>query len=199
MLKFKKSNHPSSGSTTPISDSFPSLTHFETSDSLLEEFADELALLDPFPPGNEDFDLEADLRKIEYLLNQDQSTESNIEIIDPIFEKFIDEPALDYSPPPGDEHDNDDDDLFDLKSDNNEWKKILYVDFYKDIDSKNGKNKDSKMKLLVVEAHIVELNVLVTPLLTSDSTILRSHMRLLFCLHFLSKMRTRCSNQAYSF
>ncbi|GJX68863.1 reverse transcriptase domain-containing protein [Tanacetum coccineum] len=67
VLKFNKSNHPSSGSTTPFSD------------SLLEEFADELTLLDPFPPGDEDdnFDLEAELRKIEYLLNQDLSTESS--------------------------------------------------------------------------------------------------------------------------
>nr|GEW05241.1 hypothetical protein [Tanacetum cinerariifolium] len=119
---FKKSNHPSSGSTTPLSDSFPSFTHFETSDSLLEEFTDELALLDPFPPRNEDFDLEFDLRKIEYLLNQDPSTESNIEIIDPIFEKFTDEPALDYSPPLRDDNDDDDDDgdLFDLNADNDE-------------------------------------------------------------------------------
>ncbi|GKC13621.1 reverse transcriptase domain-containing protein [Tanacetum coccineum] len=67
VLKFKKSNHPSSGSTTPFSN------------SLLEEFADELTLLNPFPPGNEDdnFDPEAELRKIEYLLNQDLSTESS--------------------------------------------------------------------------------------------------------------------------
>nr|GFB39623.1 reverse transcriptase domain-containing protein [Tanacetum cinerariifolium] len=42
VLKFKKLNHPSSGSTTPLS---------ETSDSLLEEFADELALLDLILPG----------------------------------------------------------------------------------------------------------------------------------------------------
>nr|GEZ33652.1 reverse transcriptase domain-containing protein [Tanacetum cinerariifolium] len=34
VLKFKKSNHPLSGSTTPLSDSSPSLTPFETSDSL---------------------------------------------------------------------------------------------------------------------------------------------------------------------
>ncbi|GJY32734.1 reverse transcriptase domain-containing protein, partial [Tanacetum coccineum] len=94
----------------------------ETSDSLLEEFADELALLDPFPPGNEDdnFDPEADLREIEYLLNRDPSTDSSpttdIDIIDPILERFTDEPALVYSSPPGD----DDDDLFDLKSDNEE-------------------------------------------------------------------------------
>ncbi|GJV87773.1 reverse transcriptase domain-containing protein [Tanacetum coccineum] len=44
VLRLKKSNHFSSGSTTPLSDSRPSLTSFETSNSLLEEFADELAL-----------------------------------------------------------------------------------------------------------------------------------------------------------
>nr|GEW73744.1 reverse transcriptase domain-containing protein [Tanacetum cinerariifolium] len=130
VLKINKSNHPSSGSTTPLSDSLPSLTPFETSDSLLEEFADELALLNPFPPGNKDdnFDFEADLREIEYLLNQDPSTESSpkydIDIINPVFERFTDEPGLVYSPPPGEDND-DDDDLFNLKSDNDEWKKIF--------------------------------------------------------------------------
>ncbi|GJV94279.1 reverse transcriptase domain-containing protein [Tanacetum coccineum] len=100
VLKIKKSNHPLSGSTTPPSDSFPSLTPFETSDSLLEEFTDEITLLNPFPPGNKDdnFDPEADLREIEYLLNRDPSTDSSpttvIDIIDPILERFTDEPAL---------------------------------------------------------------------------------------------------------
>ncbi|GJX74378.1 hypothetical protein Tco_0312973 [Tanacetum coccineum] len=75
VLRLKKSNHFSSGSTTPLSDSRPSLVSFETSDSLLEEFADELALLDPFPPGNEDVDFEAELREIKWLLNHDPSTE----------------------------------------------------------------------------------------------------------------------------
>ncbi|GKD35956.1 reverse transcriptase domain-containing protein, partial [Tanacetum coccineum] len=74
VLRLKKLNHPSSGSTTLLSDSCPSLTFFETSDSLLEEFADELALLDLFPPGNKDVDFEADLREIELLLNHDPST-----------------------------------------------------------------------------------------------------------------------------
>nr|GEY19810.1 hypothetical protein [Tanacetum cinerariifolium] len=85
VLKIKKSNHPSSSSTTPLFDSLPSLTPFETSDSLLEEFADELVLLDSFPTRNEDdnFDSEADLRKIVYLLNQDPSTDSDTAIIDP--------------------------------------------------------------------------------------------------------------------
>ncbi|GJZ46956.1 reverse transcriptase domain-containing protein, partial [Tanacetum coccineum] len=63
VLRLKKSNHFSSGSTTPLSDSRPSLVSFETSDSLLEEFANELALLDPFPPRNEDVDVEAELRE----------------------------------------------------------------------------------------------------------------------------------------
>nr|GEY43867.1 hypothetical protein [Tanacetum cinerariifolium] len=71
VLKIKKSNHPFSGSTTSLSNYFPSLTPFETSDSLLEEFANELSLLNLFPLGNKDvnFDPEADLREIEYLLN----------------------------------------------------------------------------------------------------------------------------------
>nr|GEZ33539.1 reverse transcriptase domain-containing protein [Tanacetum cinerariifolium] len=168
VLKFKKSNHPLSGSATPLSDSSSSLTPFETSDSLLKEFADELALLDLFPPRNEDdnFDLEVDLRKIKYFLNQNPSSESNVEIIDPILKKFIDEPALDYLHPSGD----DDDDLFDLKSDNDEWKKILYGDCYKDIDSEKDKTR-TKMKLLVVEDHIVESNDLLPQLLDNDSTL----------------------------
>nr|GEZ18163.1 reverse transcriptase domain-containing protein [Tanacetum cinerariifolium] len=118
VLKFKKSNHPSSGSTTLFSDSSPSLTPFETSDSLLEEFTDELDFLDPIPLGKEDnnFDFEADLREAKFLLHQDPSSESNIETVDPILKKFTDEPALAYLPPSGD--DDDDDDLFDLKSDN---------------------------------------------------------------------------------
>nr|GEU59723.1 reverse transcriptase domain-containing protein [Tanacetum cinerariifolium] len=71
VLKFKKLNHPSSGSTTPFSDSSPSLTPFETSDSLLKEFTDELDFLDLIPPGKEDnnFNFEADLREIEFLLH----------------------------------------------------------------------------------------------------------------------------------
>nr|GEV96035.1 hypothetical protein [Tanacetum cinerariifolium] len=159
VLKIKKTNHPSSGSTTPLSDSSPSLTPFETSDFVLEEFANELDLLDLFPPGNEDdnFNFEVDLRKNEYLLNQDPSIESNIEIIDFILEKFTAEPTLDYSPPLGDD-DDDDDDRFELKFDNDEWKKLLYGESYKDIDSEKDKKKDLKMKLLINEAKIVESN-----------------------------------------
>ncbi|GKB62608.1 hypothetical protein Tco_0918794 [Tanacetum coccineum] len=107
VLKLKKSNHFSSGSTTPLSDSRPSFVSFETSDSLLEEFTDELALLDPFPPGNEDVDFEADLREIEWLLNHDPSTYFSPKItIDPNPERFTNEPALACLPPPGDDDDD---------------------------------------------------------------------------------------------
>ncbi|GJY96910.1 hypothetical protein Tco_0513820 [Tanacetum coccineum] len=104
----------------------------ETSDSSLEEFADELALLEPFLPGNEDdnFDPEDDI---------------DIDIVDPILERFTDEPALVYSFPPGD----DDDDLFDIKSDNEKWKKLLYGDPFNNTHSENEKDKDLKMECLI--------------------------------------------------
>ncbi|GKG27482.1 hypothetical protein Tco_0403185, partial [Tanacetum coccineum] len=76
----------------------------KTIDSLLEEFADELALLDPFPPRNEDFDFEIDLREIELLLNRDPSTYFSPKItFDPNPKKFTNEPALVCLPPLGDD------------------------------------------------------------------------------------------------
>ncbi|GJV11146.1 hypothetical protein Tco_1352687 [Tanacetum coccineum] len=102
----RKSQWPmtSSISTTPLSDSRPSLISFETSNSIIEEFTDELALLDPFPPGNEDVDFEADLREIELLLNRDPSTDFSPKItFDPNPERFTNKPALVCLPPPGDD------------------------------------------------------------------------------------------------
>ncbi|GJR37334.1 reverse transcriptase domain-containing protein [Tanacetum coccineum] len=104
VLRLKKSNHLLSGSTTPLSDSSPSLTSFETSDSLLREFVDELAFLDPFPPGNKDVDVEAELREIELLFNRDPSTNFSPRIsFDPNPKRFTNEPSLVCLPPPGDE------------------------------------------------------------------------------------------------
>ncbi|GKA58349.1 reverse transcriptase domain-containing protein [Tanacetum coccineum] len=76
VLKIKKLSHHLSGSTTSTPDSSPSLTPVETSDSLLEVFADELALLELFPPGigDADFDPEGDIRLLEKLLNDDPSS-----------------------------------------------------------------------------------------------------------------------------
>nr|GEU36198.1 hypothetical protein [Tanacetum cinerariifolium] len=94
-------------------------------DHLLEEFADELALI-TFPSRNDDlpFDIESDLREIEYLLNHDPTKEMdsiledsvdednlanrNDNLVDTILEMFIDEHTLDYSSPAlYDEYDDD--------------------------------------------------------------------------------------------
>ncbi|GJY97361.1 reverse transcriptase domain-containing protein [Tanacetum coccineum] len=75
-----------------------------TGRALIDEFADELALLDLFPSGNKDVDVEAELREIELLLNRDPSTYFLPKItIDPNPERFSDEPALVCLPPPGDD------------------------------------------------------------------------------------------------
>ncbi|GKA50181.1 reverse transcriptase domain-containing protein [Tanacetum coccineum] len=117
------SHNPLSGSTTSSSP-----------DHLLEEFADELALI-TFPPGNDDlpFDIESDLREIEYLLNHDPTKEMYSILEDSM---FTDEHALDYSSPPlWDDYDNE---LSDLK--------IVNDDTYDDpFDSKEEKIKDSKI------------------------------------------------------
>ncbi|GKD12970.1 hypothetical protein Tco_1197377, partial [Tanacetum coccineum] len=81
--------------------------------------------------------------------------------------RFTDEPTLVYSYPLGD----DDDDLFDLKSDNDEWKKRLYGDHFNDIHSGKDKIKDSKIKILIDELEYSESNVLPPQLLTSDSNL----------------------------
>nr|GFD48122.1 hypothetical protein [Tanacetum cinerariifolium] len=95
-----------SGSTTSSS-----LKH------LLEEFADELALI-TFPPGNDDlpFDIKSNLKEIEYFLNydpikdmdsilEDSIDESNLanlndNLVNTLPEMFTNEHALDYSSPP---------------------------------------------------------------------------------------------------
>ncbi|GKF34484.1 hypothetical protein Tco_0107684, partial [Tanacetum coccineum] len=167
-----KSIHPFSGSTTSPSDYFSSLTPFKTSDSLLEDFAGELALIESFPPGNDDihFDVESDLRELEYLLNRDPSIyyspHNNIEMIDSILEELVDEPSLVYSFP-SEKYD----DLFDFKIDNDEWRNILYHDPFDDIHSKKDQIKDSKMKILIDELESPESNVLLPQLLDCDSTL----------------------------
>nr|GEY02636.1 reverse transcriptase domain-containing protein [Tanacetum cinerariifolium] len=95
-------DNPLSGSTT------------YSSNSLLEEFTDELALI-TYPSDYDDnlqFDIESDLREIEFLLYQgkdsglkdsiDQTDLANLNdyFVDPTPEIFTDEHALDYSFPP---------------------------------------------------------------------------------------------------
>ncbi|GKG09091.1 hypothetical protein Tco_0334923, partial [Tanacetum coccineum] len=134
------------------SDSFPP-GNDDPVDLLLEEFADELALI-TFLPGNDDlpFDIESDLREIEYLLNDDPTKEidsilkdlvdegnlanPNNDLIDTIPEMFTDEHTLDFSSPP--KYDDANDDLFDLKTDNDD----VYDDPF---DYKEDKIKESKL------------------------------------------------------
>ncbi|GJT87030.1 reverse transcriptase domain-containing protein, partial [Tanacetum coccineum] len=96
------SHNPLSSSTTSSS---PSLTPVETSDALLEEFADELALLEPFPLGigDDDFDPEGDILLLEKLLNDDPSSplppnELNFEKLKMIKSPIDDFPPLDDVP-----------------------------------------------------------------------------------------------------
>nr|GEY40566.1 hypothetical protein [Tanacetum cinerariifolium] len=130
--------NPLSGSTTS------SLNH------LLEEFIDELALI-TFPPRNDDlpFDIESDLKEIEYLLNhdlikemdsilkesinEDNLADLNDNLVDTMPEMFIDKHALDYSPPLL--YDEYDDDLFEVESETE------YVYFI----SKEDEIKESKL------------------------------------------------------
>nr|GEW41031.1 putative reverse transcriptase domain-containing protein [Tanacetum cinerariifolium] len=83
---------PLSGSTT------------YSANSLLEEFADELALIS-YPLDYDDYracDIESDIREIEFLLYQDQSVLTYLDdlFVDPTPEMFVDEQPPDYSFPP---------------------------------------------------------------------------------------------------
>nr|GEY83926.1 retrotransposon protein, putative, Ty3-gypsy subclass [Tanacetum cinerariifolium] len=135
--------NPLSGSTTSSS----------SPNHLLEEFADKLALI-TFPSGNDDlpFDIESDLKEIEYLLNhdpikdmdsiledlidEDNLADLNDNLVDTIPEMFTDEHALDCSSPPL--YDEYDDDLFKVVFDT----EYVYDDPF---DSKGEKIKESKL------------------------------------------------------
>nr|GEV81666.1 hypothetical protein [Tanacetum cinerariifolium] len=140
---------PSPHNINPLSSS----TTSSSPDHSLEEFVDELAHI-TFPLGNDDlsFDIESDLREIEYLLNHDPTkdmdfilehlvdednlADPNDNLSDNIPEMFTDEHTLDYSSPPI--YDDFDDDLFELESDNDD----VYDDSF---DSKEEKIKESKL------------------------------------------------------
>ncbi|GKD59116.1 hypothetical protein Tco_1296625 [Tanacetum coccineum] len=130
--------NPLSGSTT----SSPSLTTSEISDYSLEEFADELALIQSFPPGNDNMTPEDVIREIEYLLNRNLLAENSLnnDLIYTIPGMFTDEHTLNYPSLP--RYDDANDDLFYLKTDSDEWGKIFYDGPF---DSKENKIKVSKL------------------------------------------------------
>nr|GEX00175.1 hypothetical protein [Tanacetum cinerariifolium] len=131
-----------------------STTYFSSPNQLLKEFADELALI-TFPPEYDDdlqFDVESNLKEIEYLLYHDpikdidsilkdsidQSNLANLNdnFVNSMPEMFTDEHALDYSSPSlFDEYD---DYLFEVESDTEN----VYDDPF---DSKGEKIKESKL------------------------------------------------------
>nr|GEZ74796.1 reverse transcriptase domain-containing protein [Tanacetum cinerariifolium] len=130
-------DNPLSGSTT------------YSSNSLLEEFTDELALI-TYPPGYDDnlqCDIESDLREIEFLLYQGEDSDlkdsidqtvANLDdyFVDPTPEMFNDKHASDYSFPP--RFDVYPDDFLKIESDAD--------NFYADpFDSKGEKIKESKL------------------------------------------------------
>nr|GEV16213.1 hypothetical protein [Tanacetum cinerariifolium] len=127
--------NPLSGSTT------------YSSNLLLEELADELALIKFLPKYDDDlqFDVESDLKEIEFLLHQDINSnlkdsidQSNLanNFVDYMPEMFTDEHALDYSSPSiFDEYD---DDFLEVESD---VENVYEYPFY----SKGEKIKESKL------------------------------------------------------
>ncbi|GJV66296.1 reverse transcriptase domain-containing protein [Tanacetum coccineum] len=120
---------PPSPNVNPLSGSTTSsyLITSEISDYSLEEFADELALIESFPPGNDNMTPEDVIREIEYFLNRDPLAENspNNDLIYTIPEMFTDEHTLDYSSLP--RYDDANDDLFDLKTDSDEWGKYFMM------------------------------------------------------------------------
>ncbi|GKC52765.1 hypothetical protein Tco_1075510 [Tanacetum coccineum] len=89
------------------------LEDIESKDSYVSNLDEPALLVTPLSDDNEDecFDPGGDVDEIEFLLHRDPSKIS----VDSILEGFTDEPTLEEN-----------DDLFDLESKDNEWKKILY-------------------------------------------------------------------------
>ncbi|GJW98342.1 reverse transcriptase domain-containing protein [Tanacetum coccineum] len=166
------SHNPLSGSTTSSSP-----------DHLLEEFADELALI-TFPPGNDNlpFDIESDRREVEYLLNHDPTKEMdsiledsvdegnladpNNDLVDTIPEMFTDEHTLDYSSPPL--YDDVDDDLVELESSDffpsPKCDSVLYEDF-SEVDALPSTNNEDKVfnPGILIHENLFEVTIRVTP------------------------------------
>nr|GEV79369.1 reverse transcriptase domain-containing protein [Tanacetum cinerariifolium] len=140
-------DNPLSGSTT----------YSFSPNPLLEEFTDELTLI-TFPPEYDDdlqFDVESDLKEIEFLLYQDinSSLKYSIDLanhadnfVDSIPEMFTDKHTLDYSSPPiFDEYD---DDFLEIESD---AENVYYDPFdskgekIKEVDFKPSTNNEDKI------------------------------------------------------
>ncbi|GKC13871.1 hypothetical protein Tco_1010653 [Tanacetum coccineum] len=110
---FKFNDEYISSDVNPIFDEV--LENIESKDSYVSNFDESDLLVTPLSDDNEDecFNPGGDVDKIEFLLHRDPSTPKLS--IASILEGFTDEPPFEEN-----------DDLFDLESKENKWKKILY-------------------------------------------------------------------------
>ncbi|GJV59811.1 hypothetical protein Tco_1465911 [Tanacetum coccineum] len=108
---FEFDNEYISSDVNPLFDEV--LEDIESKDSYVSNLDEPALLVTLLSDDNEDecFDPGGDVDEIEFLLHRDPSKIS----VDSILEGFTDEPPLEEN-----------DDLFDLESKENEWKKILY-------------------------------------------------------------------------
>nr|GEV30578.1 reverse transcriptase domain-containing protein [Tanacetum cinerariifolium] len=152
LVSHKQSGNPTFSLHKEIAS--PEVTHefndSKGSNSLLEEFADELALITYLPDydDNRTCDIESDLREIEFLLYQgedyafkdsiDQTDLTNLDdlFVDPTPEMFTDEQPPDYSFPP--RFDVYPDDFLEIESNANNFDDDLF-------DSKGEKIKEAKL------------------------------------------------------
>nr|GEV92943.1 hypothetical protein [Tanacetum cinerariifolium] len=175
-------NHQSG---SPMFSSHTDLTSPKVKDDIFDpeggiEFADELALI-TFSLRNDDlpFDIESDLKGIDYLLNhdpikemdsihEDSIDESNLvnlndNLVDTMPEMFTDEHALDYSSPSlYDEYD----DLLEIDDllPSSEYDSFLFEDFY-EVDALPSTNNEDKVFNLsiIIQENLSESNVQATP------------------------------------
>ncbi|GJW57414.1 reverse transcriptase domain-containing protein [Tanacetum coccineum] len=133
-------------------------------DTISEEFTDELAPSESFPPGDDDMTPEDVIKEVKCLLTQSPLANYSLDndLINTILEMFTDEHALDYSSPPL--YDDVDDDLdysspplWDDYDDNIFDHETINDDTYDDpFDFKEEKIKDSK--ILIDELDLPESN-----------------------------------------
>ncbi|GJQ96357.1 hypothetical protein Tco_0007496 [Tanacetum coccineum] len=147
-LEYLLNHDPIKDMDSILEDSVDSLDD-NLNDTISEEFADELAPSDSFPPGNDDMTPEDVIKEVKCLLTQSPLANYSLDndLINTILEMFTDEHALDYSSPPL--WDDYDDNLFDHETVND--------DTYDDpFDFKEEKIKDSK--ILIDELDLPESN-----------------------------------------
>nr|GEZ47333.1 hypothetical protein [Tanacetum cinerariifolium] len=165
-LDSTKDLHPPPHNINPLSGS----TTSSSPDHLFEEFADELALI-TFPLENNDlpFDIESNLREIEYLLNHNPTKEidsiledsvdernladPNDNLFDTIPEMFTDEHTLDYSSPASSDF---------LPSP--EYNSFLFEDF-SEVDALPSINNEDKVfnPGILIQEDLSEVTVQITP------------------------------------